>query len=41
MLTQGNLQECSGIIEFIYQVRVKIRCDALPSILSVFSNEFN
>ena len=33
--------ECSCIIEFIKRVGKKIRCEALPSILSVFPNEFN
>ena len=39
---QRILHECSCIIEFIKRVGgKKIRCGALPSILSLFPNKFN
>ena len=38
---QRILRECSCIIEFIKQVGGKIRCEAVPSILLISSNEFN
>ena len=41
MLTWRILHECSCIIEFIKEVGEKIRCEALPSILSSIPNEFN
>ena len=35
------LHECSYIIEFIKRVGENISCEALPSMWSVFLNEFN